>query len=102
MGVVHFDTLHQGLWERLNSSVGKEWTERVIADTGSGMPECYPAEIFDLFFTTKEKGIGLGLAIVYRIIESYRGIIEVASEDNKGSRFTIYLPSIVQPQGSML
>ena len=46
-------------------------------------------EIFDLFFTTKEKGIGSGLAIVYRIIESYRGIIDVVREDKKGSRFTI-------------
>lgn len=55
MSVVHFDTLHQGLWERLNSSVGKEWTERVIADTGSGMPECYPAEIFDLFHIGYER-----------------------------------------------
>jgi hypothetical protein len=55
MSVVHFDTLHQGLWERLNSSVGKEWTERVIADTGSGMPECYPAEIFDLLHIGYER-----------------------------------------------
>jgi len=92
--VMHYDALHESIRERLDSNVGKEWTKIVIADTGSGIPESYLDKIFDPFFTTKEKGIGLGLAIVYSIIESYSGIIEVASEDKKGSRFAIYLPSL--------
>jgi hypothetical protein len=50
MSVVHFDTLHEGFSERLNSSVNKEWPERVIAGTGSGMPECSLARIGDLFY----------------------------------------------------
>jgi two-component system sensor histidine kinase PilS (NtrC family) len=92
--VMRYDALHESLRERLNSGVAKEWTEIVIADTGSGIPESYLDKIFDPFFTTKEKGIGLGLAIVYSIIESYQGIIEVTSVDKKGSRFAIYLPAI--------
>ena len=92
--VMRYGALHESLRERLDSSIAKEWTEIVVADTGSGIPESYLDKIFDPFFTTKEKGIGLGLAIVYSIIESYRGIIEVASDDRKGSRFAIYLPAV--------
>lgn len=92
--ILNYDVLHESLQERLNSKVGKEWTEIVIADTGSGIPDDYLDKIFDPFFTTKEKGIGLGLAIVYSIIESYKGIIEVTSADKKGSRFAIYLPVV--------
>jgi two-component system sensor histidine kinase PilS (NtrC family) len=92
--ILNYDALHESLRERLNSKVGKEWTEIVIADTGSGIPDDYLDKIFDPFFTTKEKGIGLGLAIVYSIIESYKGIIEVTSADKKGSRFAIYLPVV--------
>ena len=92
--VMRYDALHESLRERLDSGVAKAWTEIVIADTGSGIPESYLDKIFDPFFTTKEKGIGLGLAIVYSIIESYQGIIEVTSVDKNGSRFAIYLPAV--------
>jgi two-component system sensor histidine kinase PilS (NtrC family) len=92
--VMPYDALHESLRKRLDTEVCREWTEIVIADTGNGIPESYLDKIFDPFFTTKEKGIGLGLAIVYSIIESYKGIIEVASEDKKGSRFAIYLPVV--------
>ncbi len=91
---IPYHTLRESLRERLDSKAGKEWTEIVIVDTGSGIPESYLDKIFDPFFTTKEKGIGLGLAIVYSIVESYKGIIEVTSADNKGSRFAIYLPAV--------
>ena len=92
--VIPYATLRENLRERLDSKVGKEWTEIVIVDTGRGIPESYLDKIFDPFFTTKEKGIGLGLAIVYSIVESYKGIIEVTSADEKGSRFAIYLPAV--------
>jgi signal transduction histidine kinase len=48
-----------------------------------------------LFFTTKEVGVGtgLGLSISYKIIEAYRGLIEVKSEINKGTCFKISLPT---------
>ncbi len=61
-------------------------------DTGVGIPQDNFDKIFDLFFTTKETGTGIGLASVHRIIEDRMGKIEVESEENKGTRFIIYLP----------
>jgi two-component system NtrC family sensor kinase len=65
-----------------------------IADNGPGIPKENLGKIFDPFFTTKEvgKGTGLGLSIVYSIIEKLGGRIMVASEEGKGTTFTIYLP----------
>ncbi|MDO9027776.1 MAG: ATP-binding protein, partial [Candidatus Roizmanbacteria bacterium] len=71
----------------LNSSVKIK-----ISDTGRGIPQEIIPRIFDPFFTTKEKGTGLGLAIVYGIIGKHGGEIEVKSEMNKGTVFTIMLP----------
>ncbi len=65
-----------------------------IHDNGPGIPKEVLDKIFDPFFTTKEvgKGTGLGLSISYSIIEKLGGNIMVASEEGKGTTFTIYLP----------
>jgi two-component system NtrC family sensor kinase len=65
-----------------------------IVDNGPGIPKEKIDKIFDPFFTTKEvgKGTGLGLSIVYSILEKLGGRIMVASEEGKGTTFTIYLP----------
>ncbi|MGA1825951.1 MAG: two-component system sensor histidine kinase NtrB [bacterium] len=64
-----------------------------VEDTGPGIPKDIRDKIFDPFFSTKEKGTGLGLALVYSIVENHGGVIEVTSENNKGTRFNIYLPN---------
>ena len=66
-----------------------------IADTGIGIPAEHLPRIFDPFFSTKGvgKGTGLGLAITRRIVEDHHGIIEVASEEGRGTTFTIRLPA---------
>jgi len=64
-----------------------------IKDQGVGIPESHIAKIFDPYFTTKQKGSGLGLSTTYSIIRSHDGYIEVDSQLEKGSTFTIYLPA---------
>jgi two-component system NtrC family sensor kinase len=63
-----------------------------LTDTGTGIPETNMAKIFDPFFSTKIDGTGLGLAVSYGIVEGHGGRIEVKSEENKGSTFTVILP----------
>jgi signal transduction histidine kinase len=92
--LVHFDALDKGIQAQLDRRFGSLWSQIVVSDTGSGIPESYLDKIFDPFFTSKEKGIGLGLAIVFRIIESYQGIIVVKNETGRGASFTMYLPSV--------
>ncbi|MCH7881184.1 MAG: hypothetical protein IIB69_06360 [Proteobacteria bacterium] len=64
-----------------------------ISDTGPGIPPNVIENIFDPFFTTKEVGLGLGLSISYRIMESLGGKIEVANIATGGARFELYLPN---------
>ncbi len=65
-----------------------------ISDSGVGINEEDLSHIFEPFFTTKVngKGVGLGLSVAYGIIERHNGIVEVHSEKNKGTVFTIKLP----------
>jgi len=65
-----------------------------IQDTGAGIPEQYIEKIFDPYFTTKEKGSGLGLATSYSIVRNHGGMIDVRTKPGEGSTFVIYLPAI--------
>ncbi|MBF0501908.1 MAG: PAS domain S-box protein [Candidatus Riflebacteria bacterium] len=67
-----------------------------IQDNGTGIAEQNLARIFDPYFTTKQKGSGLGLATAYSIIKNHGGMIEVRSELNNGTIFTIYLPAATE------
>ncbi|MBI3930866.1 MAG: HAMP domain-containing protein [Chloroflexi bacterium] len=69
-----------------------EFLEVAIADTGYGIPQEAMGKIFDPLFTTKAKGVGLGLAVSKSIIDRHQGYIAVESEVGKGSTFTIKLP----------
>lgn len=68
------------------------WIE--VMDSGQGIPGAQLPRIFDPFFTTRPvgQGLGLGLAIAYRIVHQHRGRIEVDSEVGQGSTFRVWLP----------
>jgi len=65
-----------------------------VTDDGEGIPEEALSRIFDPFFTTKEegRGLGLGLAVVYGIVEAHGGTIDVRSRVGAGATFTVELP----------
>jgi signal transduction histidine kinase len=62
-----------------------------VEDTGVGIPPEHLSRIFDLYFTTKEKGSGIGLSMVYRIVQLHDGEVEVQSTPGMGTRFRITL-----------
>jgi two-component system sensor histidine kinase HydH len=63
-----------------------------ITDTGTGMSEDTGNKIFDPYFTTKNTGTGLGLAVVSKVVEAHNGTVEFTSRKNHGTTFTIFLP----------
>jgi signal transduction histidine kinase len=71
---------------------GPEWVAVSFADSGVGIPEENMGKVFEPLFTTKAKGIGLGLAISKTLVEAHGGTIEVQSEVGKGSTLSVKLP----------
>jgi PAS domain S-box-containing protein len=64
-----------------------------VSDTGTGVPKDTIKKIFLPFFTTKDKGVGLGLALVHKIVLSHGGRLEVESTQGKGTAFTVIIPA---------
>ncbi len=71
----------------------KDWAVISVEDNGRGIPESIKGKIFDTFVSTKEKGIGLGLAYVKRFMEACQGKIVVDSQEGKGTTFKLYFRS---------
>ena len=89
----HVNSYGMQIAQKMENSV-----EVHVKDTGVGITEEQRDTIFDPFFTTKSTGLGLGLSIVYRIIDEHHGRIHVQSELNKGTDFIIELPTGVSAQ----
>jgi signal transduction histidine kinase len=100
--------IHEALWNLITNSLqampkggrlhlsGKlhEGREVVIqiSDAGEGIPEENLSRIFDYYFTTKEKGTGLGLPLAHKIIQEHGGFIQVKSVVGGGTTFQVYFP----------
>jgi signal transduction histidine kinase len=63
-----------------------------VSDTGGGISPGHLQDIFTPFFTTKDKGVGLGLALSYQIVQEHLGTIRVESAEGSGTTFSVYLP----------
>jgi len=80
-------------WQAMDDTGQKDYIELRIADTGQGIPKEDLSRIFEPFFTTKgQYGNGLGLAVIWGIIDNHNGTISVESELGKGTVFVIHLP----------
>lgn len=86
------DAMPEGGTLTVRSMLRKDDIVIQFEDTGMGIPREDLPKIFDPFYTTKEKGTGLGLAVSYNIIKKMNGTLTVESEEGKGSVFTITIP----------
>jgi signal transduction histidine kinase len=66
----------------------------MVTDEGKGIPDDVLPSIFEPLFSTKAKNTGLGLSLVYGIVEQHAGVIDVKSKVDEGTTFTIILPRV--------
>lgn len=94
-GVLHLETRNVPAAAQRSSHPGP-FACLSVRDTGTGMDDEVRQRIFEPFFTTKDQGTGLGLAMVYGIVQSHQGWIAVHSSPGKGTAFEIFLPTLQQ------
>jgi two-component system nitrogen regulation sensor histidine kinase GlnL len=70
----------------------RSMAEIQVLDEGQGIPEATRSRLFTPFFTTKDKGLGLGLALCHRIVEEHHGAIQIVSEPGRGTAVSCFLP----------
>jgi PAS domain S-box-containing protein len=91
--------------ERFPSANQEMYVCLAVIDTGEGMDEATRLRVFDPFFTTKKngKGMGLGLSVVYGVMQAHHGFIDVESKLGRGTAFRLYIPvpKISQPSDDL-
>ncbi|HTP13651.1 MAG TPA: PAS domain S-box protein [Bacteroidota bacterium] len=97
---INFDTRVRST---LSESRTGEYVVVSVTDHGIGMEQGIQQRIFEPFFTTKDqgKGTGLGLAVVYGVVNSHNGFITVQSEPGLGSQFTMYFPLLKESERAL-
>jgi len=82
--------------ESTSRPASEEWVEVSVGDTGGGIPETILDDVFNPFFTTKEAGTGLGLALVRRIARAHGGQVDADNRPGQGVTFRIRLPKATE------
>jgi len=77
--------------ERVGEAVTVE-----VADNGPGIPPELRDKVFQLYFTTKQRGSGIGLAMIYRAVQLHNGTVDFASENGRGTTFRLQFPALVR------
>jgi signal transduction histidine kinase len=83
---------HGGTLRLIAAPAPRGRVELRVEDTGVGIPPANLDKIFDLYFTTKERGTGIGLSMVFRIVQMHDGEVEVQSTPGRGTAFKVLLP----------
>ncbi len=87
------EALHRGGTLYLKGKVAEGTLLLEVKDTGRGMPKEVAESIFDPFYSTKEKGVGLGLSVAHSIVKAHGGSLSVASKEGEGTSFTLIIPA---------
>lgn len=81
---------------RLTASENNQHISLEVADTGPGIPAAVRDRVFQLYFTTKERGSGIGLALTYRAVQLLNGTIAFSSEEGRGTTFLLEFPAAIR------
>lgn len=81
---------------RLQARAEGPWAELMVADTGPGIPPEVGDKIFNLYYSTKAKGSGIGLSVAFRVAHLHGGAIDFSSEPGKGATFRLRFPALAE------
>ena len=83
---------------RISVDSDGDFVDLIVADNGPGIPLELRDKVFQLYFTTKEKGSGIGLAMTYRAVQLHNGTVDFVSESGRGTTFRLRFPAVVVRQ----
>jgi hypothetical protein len=89
------EVMKQGGHLRLKVERSQEYVLAEVSDDGPGIPPEVRDKVFQLYFTTKERGSGIGLAMTYRAVQLHNGTVDFSSEMGKGTTFRLQFPAVV-------
>jgi signal transduction histidine kinase len=92
------EAMPEGGTLRFSATARGDHAELRISDSGPGIPDNVRDKIYNLYFTTKEKGSGIGLSMTFRIVQLHDGTIDFESEPGHGTTFVMKLPVTITPE----
>jgi len=90
------EAMKNGGHVRVSVEHARESVALEVADDGPGIPPELRDKVFQLYFTTKQRGSGIGLAMIYRAVQLHNGTVDFASENGRGTTFRLRFPALVR------